>query len=656
MSLNPSYEALTVSTTALSLTASVYSLYRIAVVTVEDAAVRFRIDGADPTATEGHVANAGSKITLPSADDIRGFRVIRKDGTDAKLRVTYGVGPDSLDVDDSVIAGSLTISSVTVSNADGATSVPVQGSAAHDAPAAQNPVQIAGYAKATAPTDVADGDVARIWTDPNGSVNVILRDSGGTELAVGGGTQYDEDTASVAAEKLTMAGVVRKDVAASLVDTDGDRTELIVDSSGKLWVSASIDTTGLATAAKQDTIIGHLDGVEGLLATIDTDTGNIDTKLGTVITSVELIDDIVYVDDADFTDNTSKFALVGGVYQNIPQSITDGDVGPVLLDSNGRQVVAVASLPALAAGTANIGDVDVLTLPADPLGANADASIAAGAAGSMSAKLRLMTSQLDAIKTAVEIIDNSVSGAETQVDIVTMPSIPAGNNNIGDVDLASAVPAGDNVIGRVKISDGVEVANVNASNQLEVEVKNASIAVTSSGTLATADNQTIADDAAFTVATSKVFAAGFLADETAPDSVNEGDAGAARMSLERFLTVTPRPTATGEGYDLYRTIDLDETEEEVKASAGKLYGYYFQNRAAAERFVKIYNNTAAGTTVGTTTPFITISLETDQGLHIEFSHGIPMSTGITIAATTGVADADTGAPGANDIVGFVLYK
>lgn len=37
----------------------------------------------------------------------------------------------------------------------------------------------------------------------------------------------------------------------------------------------TVDTTGLATSTKQDTIIGHVDGIEGLLTTIDTDTSTI---------------------------------------------------------------------------------------------------------------------------------------------------------------------------------------------------------------------------------------------------------------------------------------------------------------------------------------------------------------------------------------------
>lgn len=45
------------------------------------------------------------------------------------------------------------------------------------------------------------------------------------------------------------------------------------------------------------------------------------------------------------------------------------------------------------------------------------------------------------------------------------------------------------------------------------------------------------DDAAFGIAVDTISAAGFLADETSPDSVDEGDAGAARMGLDRIQLV-----------------------------------------------------------------------------------------------------------------------
>ncbi len=119
-------------------------------------------------------------------------------------------------------------------------------------------------------------------------------------------------------------------------------------------------------------------------------------------TALELIDDTIFTDDAAFTAAVSKVQMMGGQYQSSPNALDDGDAGSVLLDSSHRQVVVVASapttavtgtfwqatqpvsgtfwqatqpvsiasLPALAAGTNNIGDVDVLSLPALPAGSN----------------------------------------------------------------------------------------------------------------------------------------------------------------------------------------------------------------------------------------------------------------------------------------------
>ncbi len=152
-----------------------------------------------------------------------------------------------------------------------------------------------------------------------------------------------------------------------------------------------------------------------------------------------------------------------------------------IVSGSEAQVDVVAALPA---GTNNIGDVDVLTVPADPFGANADAAATAGSTGSIQAKLRLVTSQLDSIKTAVETLDNAISGSEMQVDVVgALPaganaigklaansgvdigdvdilSIAAGDNNIGNVDVAS-IAAGTNAIGKLLPPDVDVTANTN---------------------------------------------------------------------------------------------------------------------------------------------------------------------------------------------------
>jgi len=87
------------------------------------------------------------------------------------------------------------------------------------------------------------------------------------------------------------------------------------------------------------------------VALSDTDNAVLDT----INTAVELIDDAVYIDDADWTDGTSKHVLIGGVYQSTPQTITDGDVGPLEVTTNGYLIVSVNGTVALGAGTAEFG-------------------------------------------------------------------------------------------------------------------------------------------------------------------------------------------------------------------------------------------------------------------------------------------------------------
>lgn len=75
-----------------------------------------------------------------------------------------------------------------------------------------------------------------------------------------------------------------------------------------------------------------------------------------------------------------------------------------------------------------------------------------------SAKQDTQITAEQAIRTAVETIDNAISGSEMQVDVVG--SLPAGTNNIGDVDIASALPAGTNAIGKLTQPATPTLANV----------------------------------------------------------------------------------------------------------------------------------------------------------------------------------------------------
>lgn len=112
---------------------------------------------------------------------------------------------------------------------------------------------------------------------------------------------------------------------------------------------------------------------------------------------------------------------------------------------------------------------------------------------------------------------------------------------------------------------------------------------------------------------------------------------------------------TSGGLTTYRNIDLDEAGQSIKGSSGQLYGYYLHNNAATVRYIKFYNK-ATAPTVGSDTPTLTIPLPAGAAAHVEFTEGISFATGIGAGATTGVADNDTGAPSANDVVVNIFYK
>ena len=92
-------------------------------------------------------------------------------------------------------------------------------------------------------------------------------------------------------------------------------------------IGGAIYKDALDTYADNDASPLHTD-VNGRLVTVDQNSSDIKT-------AVQLIDDAVYADDADWTGDSSKHLLVGGVYATTPNAITDGDVGPIALDADG---------------------------------------------------------------------------------------------------------------------------------------------------------------------------------------------------------------------------------------------------------------------------------------------------------------------------------
>lgn len=84
---------------------------------------------------------------------------------------------------------------------------------------------------------------------------------------------------------------------------------------------------------------------------------------------------------------------------------------PYTLEANGQKVYLGVAIPA---GDNNIGNVDIVTVPADPFGANADA--ATSGAGSINAHLRFI--------------------AATGIPVTALPALPAGTNLVGKATIS----------------------------------------------------------------------------------------------------------------------------------------------------------------------------------------------------------------------------
>jgi len=229
----------------------------------------------------------------------------------------------------------------------------------------------------------------RVEVDDDGNLQVDVVSTPGDDSIVTLGTTTYSETSS----KGTAIGGVRNDILASLADTDNEWAPLQFNSSGALYIDVAnggvlesavdgietllgtidSDTDAIKTAvqtvddwdesdraavnlipsqagvaagaggvnaltqrvilANDDPAVVDLAAMEVLLGTIDSDTNDIKT-------ATELIDDSIYADDADWTNNSSKHVLVGGVRNDTPNSITDGNTGPIALDEDGAVHIA----------------------------------------------------------------------------------------------------------------------------------------------------------------------------------------------------------------------------------------------------------------------------------------------------------------------------
>lgn len=116
-----------------------------------------------------------------------------------------------------------------------------------------------------------------------------------------------------------------------------------------------------------------------------------------------------------------------------------------------------------------------------------------------------------------------------------------------------------------------------------------------------------------------------------------------------------RASATGAASTVSVMSPATPASATIKASAGRLLGWYLQNSSAAIRSVKVFNATAP--TLGTTSAAFEIDIPAGGTAQLHFEGGISFATAMTYSVTSAKGLTDNTATGLalNDVSGFFAF-
>jgi hypothetical protein len=235
------------------------------------------------------------------------------------------------------------------------------------------------------------------------------------------------------------------------------------------------------------------------------------------------------------------------------------------------------------------------------------------------------------------------------------------------VDGIVSLATGSAIIGRV----GIDQTTPGTTNLVALAA-NQSVNVTQFGGV----NLPIDNDA-FVDGTTRLAMAGFVFDEVAGTSLTENDNGAARIDAKRAQVFTledattrgQRQAVTADGAALvqvvvgtaggstpYSLIGTNSTNATVvKASAGKLISAQISNANGSVRYVKVYDK--ATTPSESDTPIARWAIPASSANYQpDLGDGIAFANGIAFRTVTGIADSNTTAVAADEIIVNLQYK
>ena len=470
---------------------------------------------------------------------------------------------------------------------------------------------------------VRNDALATTFTTTDGDYSPIaVNDKGVVRVDPSGTTTQPVSLASVPSHAVTNAGTFAVQVDGSaltslqLIDdtvfTDDTSTHSTGSTKGQGIMAvanptdASVDANDigmvamtLARAMKNDitTIAGTAPTTAGFIDIKGAD-GNVFVRQATAsnlnmteasaassLTSLQLIDDVVFVDDtATHATGSTKGIGIMGAATPTDTAVNANDIGMVGMTNNRELYV---SLRDIAGATAVTGS------------------------GTATGALR------------VELANNGTG-------LSTVNPGTAANWGVYVEDDAETAGANLTMAGAVRRDSPASSSGTSGDNS--------TINVDALGKLWVTGSYV--EDVAHTAADTLLAVATRRIDTAASSSGTSGDYSTLDSSAEGAVWSTLTPTTTS-GCSVFMATSADgstaltNSAQVVKASAGNLYGYYIYNPNSAATYVHLYNTAAASVTVGATNPLVTFCIPATAGANVGFPYPVTFSNaGWSVSATT----------------------
>lgn len=283
-------------------------------------------------------------------------------------------------------------------------------------------------------------------------------------------------------------------------------------------------------------------------------------------------------------------------------------------------------------------------------------------------------SKQDIGNTSLASIDTKLTNPLPVSGTVTINTIPAGNNNIGDVDIASiaagdnnignvdvltlpSLPAGTNAIGKLAANDGVDIGDVTINNAsgspVEVNLRSSTLSVATSTKQSDGSQKSQIVDGSGNVigATSNALDINIKSGNPTTIAVTQGTATSLKTQAESYQG----GSAVGSGNPLEvnirsSTVAIDckdkpdasstyaltnvsssayETNHVLKSSAGYLFMLTGYNSKTSGQFIQLHNATSLPS--DTAVPVLIFYVSAGANFSLDLSkYGRYFSTGIVV--------------------------